>query len=268
MMYFELRCNDMYTKKKKLGALQFLDCGKIHVNHGWRHKARFLECYELLVVMKGTLHITVDEKPFTFSGTHLFLIPPYHEIKGHYASEDETAFYWIDFIIENVEDLSIPAPMKPIKIVNNSTLLPFLRMLCESNFAESDQPNIQESLLMTILYYGSINKSSNPVNTLVSQVTDFIDNHLSEPLTAQSVAEALNYNKDYISRSIQKTTGFPLKEYIIRRKMDTARTLLRTSVFSIDEIAKQIGYANSNLFTKFFTYHQHTSPTLYRKRGD
>lgn len=165
--------------------------------------------------------------------------------------------------MDNAEKLLIPNPMNPIEIAGNNMLIPLFSMLCNSNIG---QRNIQESLLMSILYLVSVTENTRLDKSIASKVIHYVDEHLHEPLTAQSVAAALNYNKDYISRAMHKTTGYTMKEYIIRRKLDTACTLLRTSAFSIEEIANQIGFNDSNLFTKFFIYHNHISPTEYRKR--
>ncbi|NLK39233.1 MAG: AraC family transcriptional regulator [Clostridiales bacterium] len=265
MIYFELRSNDMYTKKKEYGALKFLDCGKIHVSRGWRHKSRFMECYELLFVLKGRLNLTVGEQPFTVSETQLFLIPPYHRMRGHLKSPGEIEFYWIDFNLENAGNLPFPAPMQPFDVGDGGVLQPFFEMLRESGQEGGGGHYIRASLLMAILYLASRSRGESRVKTPATEAMHYIDSRLSQPLSARDVADALNYNKDYISRSIKGATGLTLKEYIIRRKMDTARTLLRTSALSIDEIGRQTGFEEGNLFTKFFTYHQGTSPSAYRK---
>ena len=266
MIYFQLRSHDMYSKQRSFGTLQVSDGGFIRAQQGWLHKKRFLERFELLYVTKGTLYLSVSNKPITVSENQLIVLSPYQTLQGSRSSQEEVAFYWVDFMTDQTQALIMPPLIQPVSVFNQSEVLPLFNMLCEVLAGDVRQSDIQEALVMLILYTTGKNKGNeNPQRSAVNEILAFIDGNLSEPLTTQTVATAMNYHKDYVSRIIQKATGMPLKEYINHRKMEAARTLLRTSAYSIDEIAGLIGYADGNLFTKFFTYHQHISPSVYRK---
>lgn len=58
----------------------------------------------------------------------------------------------------------------------------------------------------------------------------------------------VHLNGDYLTRMMKKETGYSLKEYVIRRKMETARTLLRTTMLPVGFIAARLGYSNFSHF--------------------
>lgn len=94
---------------------------------------------------------------------------------------------------------------------------------------------------------------------------DYVEEHLAQPITAQSTADALCYHKDYLSRAVKSQSGYSLKEYINMRKIKEAKLQLYASNAPIKEIAGNLGFENANAFCKFFSYHVKMSPGEYRR---
>ena len=67
-----------------------------------------------------------------------------------------------------------------------------------------------------------------------------------------------------LGKLFRKYTGTGLKEYIAQQKMLKAKSLLLTTDMSIKQIAHELGYAEENLFIKFFAYHEEISPAVFR----
>ena len=265
MIYFELRRNNMYAKKHTFNSLQVIDAGLIEVNGGWRHKRRFLEHYELLFVTKGTIYIWVSGQAVALSKGQLLILAPYQMLDGSDTSREEVSFFWVDFFTDMSDLLSVCART----VFQRERIVTLLKMLLEALPAKNVNSDIPASILLIVL---NIVKSDcvgeTRLKTILQKTLAFVETHLSDPLTATSVAKALHYNKDYICRVLFKSTGMTLKQYINCRKLELSRTLLRTSAYSIEEIAGLLGFEDSNLFTKFFTYHQKVSPTAYRSGAE
>ncbi|MFR8706522.1 MAG: hypothetical protein ACLVFC_07035 [Subdoligranulum sp.] len=60
---------------------------------------------------------------------------------------------------------------------------------------------------------------------LLDKLKQYIDEHLESELRRDELAEYVHLNPDYLTRLMKKQTGYSLKEYVTRRKMETARTL-------------------------------------------
>jgi YesN/AraC family two-component response regulator len=82
----------------------------------------------------------------------------------------------------------------------------------------------------------------------------------------QSVAKYFGFNANYLSRLIKKQLGKNFKELIQELRFDKARTLLRTTNLSIEEVANQIGYNNIGFFYQKFDALYALSPKQYRDK--
>lgn len=87
---------------------------------------------------------------------------------------------------------------------------------------------------------------------LLDKLKQYIDEHLESELRRDELAEYVHLNPDYLTRLMKKQTGYSLKEYVTRRKMETARTLLRTTTLPVGFIATKLGYNNFSHFS--YTY--------------
>ena len=86
----------------------------------------------------------------------------------------------------------------------------------------------------------------------VSQVMQFIDVHLSEPLTLSSIAEAVYHNANYLSGLFKRETGETIHNYIIRRRIEEAEYFVRHSSDPIAEIAAFYQFCSQSHFVQCF----------------
>lgn len=110
---------------------------------------------------------------------------------------------------------------------------------------------------------GSIRLSSSPDTYRSNQILQYIEEHLSGPLTSKQLAEAFHYNPNYFSRYFRSLFRQSPNEYINRVRMERAKWLLTHSTSTIEEIAGQVGLERfyfSNLFKRFTSL----SPSEYR----
>jgi AraC-like DNA-binding protein len=82
------------------------------------------------------------------------------------------------------------------------------------------------------------------------------------------IADRVQLSKYHFSRMFKKHTGFAPMEYITKVRIEKAITLLRTTNYSIEEIAEQVGYASSSYFIKVFRSWVGFSPGEFRSGKD
>lgn len=98
----------------------------------------------------------------------------------------------------------------------------------------------------------------------INAAKDYIENHLGENLSLEKVASKLFLSPGYFSRLFKQKTGQTFSDYLACRRVDRAKILLATSDLQVSEIAKQIGYAEPNSFTRLFRSRAGVSPSQYR----
>ncbi len=252
-----------YTKESRTYYLEFIDFGLIQSQSNWIHKKRFLEKYELIYVTEGNLYLQIDDDSRVLKRNDLIVIPPYKTITGRKISEPETSFYWIDFQTDNAVNFGVPKGMEHIYQPDKIHMLfdEIKNIMVEGNISDFTKDSV------LILLFHQIRKctgENSPQQVLLTRFANFVEDNITKPLTAQMVAENLEYNKDYLCRVIKKHYGLSLMDYISKQKMNLAKKLLLTSDYSIKEISSYLGYDDSNLFTKYFKYHGKISPMQYR----
>jgi AraC family transcriptional regulator len=78
------------------------------------------------------------------------------------------------------------------------------------------------------------------------RVLDYIEANLSVNLSLLDIAAFAGYSPSYLNTAFRKSLGIPIHEYVVRRRLDRARTLLATSTESITRIALDCGFAHQS----------------------
>lgn len=102
----------------------------------------------------------------------------------------------------------------------------------------------------------------------ITATQKYIEQHLSEPLDMQQIADNVYLNQDYLTRIFKQKTGVSVKSYIVNRRMEKAKELLQTSKMPIADVAYQVGYYNYASFNRAFKKCCGTSPQSYRHKQE
>lgn len=100
--------------------------------------------------------------------------------------------------------------------------------------------------------------------TLVEQVKHYIDQHYQEELTLQDIALRFNVSPYYLAHLFKEQTNFSPIQYMIRRRIGEAQSLLINTNHSVTRIASLVGYDNANYFSTLFSKMIGISPSSYR----
>lgn len=109
------------------------------------------------------------------------------------------------------------------------------------------------------------NHSRKAYSALIAHCTDRINLCFREQLSLDILAKDHNVTPGYLSSQFHKETGMTLTEYIHHIRIRRATYLLNSTDNSIQEIAEQSGFPDSNYFTRIFKKIKGMSPNEYRK---
>lgn len=85
--------------------------------------------------------------------------------------------------------------------------------------------------------------------------------------TLKDLAGHFNFNANYLSNMLKKSTGKPFSELVRTQRMIRAAELLRQTELSIEEIAAAVGYESTGFFYEKFTESYGSTPAQYRKKS-
>ena len=101
---------------------------------------------------------------------------------------------------------------------------------------------------------------------LAIDVANYIQHHLSEPITAEDIAKDLYLSRPYLSRKFIEETGESLTDFILKEKTEEAKRLLRYSDKSLTAISNYLGFSSQSHFSKVFKKYASCTPGEYREK--
>ncbi len=108
-------------------------------------------------------------------------------------------------------------------------------------------------------------KNAEEDSILGRRVKKYIDENYMEPLTLQTIGDALHISPYYIAHIFKDMSGYSPMQYLLRRRIGEAQTLLITTDYSISDIAGMVGYDTQSYFNMQFTKHVGMPPKKYRQ---
>lgn len=227
--------------------------------------------YLAFYVYKGTFYIEQYGKKLTLhAGTCgiLNLMDPHL----YYSDSEDTAhLLWFHFRGAGTELL--------IKNLSENDQLPYLSssVNAEENFLKAfyltehaaGEPQLAGHLYGTIMDilkdFSFQNMEDRHLPAELRETTRFMDANLSIPLNLDLLSKNAGMGKYHFCHLFKQWYGISPIQYYNGRKMEMACQLLKTNNDSIDKIAEQLGYVNSDHFRKTFKKYFGITPSGYRK---
>lgn len=100
--------------------------------------------------------------------------------------------------------------------------------------------------------------------TAIDRVLELINERLDASLRMPDLAREVNLSQNYLARCFRNQFGVTIPRYILRRRIDLASQLLRTTDLQVKAIAARVGMPDAQHFNKQFRRLAGLSPTAYR----
>ncbi len=94
-----------------------------------------------------------------------------------------------------------------------------------------------------------------------------IEENFMKELSVQDMASRFGYNDAYFCRIFKQLFGKSFVTYLTDFRIGKAKELMEQSDDSVKDIARAVGYEDSNYFAKVFRRVTGMSPSAYRERG-
>ena len=99
---------------------------------------------------------------------------------------------------------------------------------------------------------------------LAKGVIEYIQNHLTENINNEDIANYMNFNISYLNRVFKKYTKMTIHAFLLERRLELAMEKLKTETTSVSEIALSSGFTDIPHFTKIFKKYVGKTPSEYR----
>lgn len=113
-------------------------------------------------------------------------------------------------------------------------------------------------------YYFAVKTDMDGWPASIRSAAAFMQNHYADFGGLDQIAQHSGLSRFHFLRLFQRTTGLSPVQYLTKIRMDKAVYLLRHTKKSVEDIAQEIGYANSSYFCRVFRRIVGTTPHKFR----
>lgn len=288
------------VKKNFTSAAYFENCSNFyHVRFGKPDPAdriqHQIDYYDVCLVIKGHLvHQNCCECVSLEEGDG-FIVPPgfLHSVKDF---QDSAVCFWLSFqeslifpgyqyknlyrlfsaidmaADDRVEDIKMKFSLPQRELENLHRL--FDCLLYEQD-AVSEQDSGAAVLIAAIIGIISRNYFENPAmaqklahineyNSIMLDCVRYIDENYMKPLTISHIAKRFAVSPSMFSVMFPKVAGVPFKQYLNRKRINSAIALCADQTLPFHKIAAMCGYLDTSTFYRNFIKYMGISPSSFR----
>lgn len=121
------------------------------------------------------------------------------------------------------------------------------------------------NILTELIVSGVKPKSTELSGETIEELVSYINDHLSEELSIEVLAEKANISPFHFLRVFKKETGFTPHDYIVTARISHAKYLLSTTAMSSKDICFQLGFGSESAFCSTFKRKTHMTPQEFRE---
>lgn len=233
-------------------------------------------------VLHGKGIFKIGNASYSLSRGDVFLIEPNQMVFYQADQIDPWAYVWVGIDGENCRQLLQSIGLSHPIVVRSlsSRVLSEIELILEKM---NTQPEMNELMkngqLLTILGFIQSDNYVEDVRSLsafehpltnqskyVEMCIAIIKERYTEDLSVNNLALELSINRAYLSQLFKKQVGMSLKEYINDFRISMCQELLYSTSWSIEEIAREVGFNSLSYFSKVFKKKYGISPSHYRKK--
>ena len=275
--------NSTVDRKDKSKPLVITMCGtyKLYTKPKlptWRPRGRL--DFQLLYIAAGKAHFHFDsdtEETIVPAG-HMVLYRPKEPQKYEYYANDQTEVFWVHFTGNNVTNLLRSYGLTNDKKVfycgfDSEYKTLFQSMIKELQMCQDGYPEMLEMYLRQIFiklqrhFHSSITITSSRTAAEIDRAVSYFSEHYNEQINIDDYAKQNFVSTSWLIRNFRLYTGITPKQFIMKKRIYNAEVLLQNQHYSINEIARIVGYDNPLYFSRIFQKTKGISPSEYRKNA-
>ncbi len=250
------------------------------------HADRVTDFNILIYVTEGEIYVTEGDTDYTISeGELLFLKSGVHHF-GKQEIRKGTRWYFAHFYFREKEGLPLftpdSSPFIQYEAVKYRCVLP--KKICglsgteiEKRIAELNEyfhsaDSMKKwyinmrlwELFSLLLFYGE--KEHKPLS-LSDKICTYLNEHYNRQFSAKELEKHFYLSYKYMAFVFRKEKGTTMQQYHNEVRMNSAQSLLKSTLMSVGEISRMLGFSDMLYFSRCFRQFSGVSPTEYRKNA-
>lgn len=244
--------------------------------------------YEIIYVMEGEFASLAEDKIYPLHKGDFLLINrnvmhKYHPVETKQSSSKRIILWITDGMLERLGDGQMdltacfqgePAIACHFPVYYEELLRGYLLKLAMSRVLEHEPPGTKQVmdrgyLILFFTYLNALCRVGEYFateelvgNSLVEQVSTYIDVHMEEPITLDMLAEQVHMSKYYFLRKFKEMTGVTVHTFLTDKRLIRACQGIREGL-SITQVWQSCGFADYSSFLRNFKAAYGVAPGKY-----
>ena len=249
------------------------------------------DLYEFFLCLKGEMVTTIDGNKY-ITKENEFIIIPKNSMHSSIPNNTYTSSISIIFDAEGLKDDLVCSKVKSInpdeislvKLITknyynnvsnkfyNQKIEDFSPLKNEYAFEQMIKNSLEMLLLLITrdsLCGKEVSSFKNYIDdqTSCKKIKEYIEENISKKVNLKELAIKFSYSEAYLSRLFKKTYNETITTFIAKTKIkECARRLFETDK-SISKISDEMGFNNTQYFTKLFKKYYGYTPAAFRKES-
>lgn len=229
---------------------------------------------ELFYIVGGDGQFRIEDRLYPVQANQMIIVNP-----NVMHTEVSYEAHPLEYIVLGVEGLELSVTdtqenrFRLVDCRGGSDILTCLRhILQETQAAQPGYETIcqayMEILILRLMRSTrfSVAAGAPSASNQCAAVRHYIDTHYKESLTLDTLAKQAHLNKFYLAHAFREEYGMSPIHYMITRRVDESRYLLRETDMSMSQIARILGFSSASYFSQSFRKAEGISPMEYRKQ--
>ena len=241
-----------YRKKKEPGYV-FRQADRPH--HG------------LVFVMSGELTMTRAKETIKAGSGSILMLWQHESYQLDVTGNKDTEYVVISYLAEPLEVLQQLMPHRSFATAYPQRYWDLFAAVVDLNTAYTIcaqtrlRANVQEILCCVIQEY--YHRSLSVKESYAEKALAFMKNYFAEPLTSEDIAQAAGISVSHLRLLFKKEYGISLMQKLNKIRVQRAKELLSSGMFTLAEVAAACGFQNEYYFSRVFKQHTGISPGKY-----
>ena len=245
-------------------SVGYFDCKSSYAVHRNIHNS-----YLLIVMMSGALNYQTRRQRGTIRVGQAMLMDC--NLPHSYQAQGKCSFTFIHAQSREIFEYINRSSGSVIRLTDSTRMHELVGELLgymkdDRRVNEAQTSSMLYGILMVLMQSGGVSGEGNIGNSIVDQAIEYIQSHLADPLTVESIAANAGYSPSYFSHVFHKETGLSPYRFVVRSRMDRAMQLLQTTRLPVQDIAFQVGFNSVANFSYAFRKEKGMSPHECRRQ--
>jgi len=243
-----------------------------HLGTEWKFKNDSSSFARLYYIKSGSAYLYRDAGTIKLLPGKLYLIEPNSNFSAGCMNKVE--ILWIHFTFDFFSSIPIFTLAEfececrpPDKSLAESAIKKLVSLYSETDLKKRLEAVGILLQILSLFVEKEIDFSRPEKNQAVRFVPifDYIDKHCKEKIRISELAKRASLERAYFSNLFSETFGLPVKKYILRKKIENAKTMLLKNNIKIDDCGREFGFNDGFHFSKTFKKITGLSPLEFIK---